>query len=59
VRLGRKTRLNIRIDPALLHWVRIYASSKGTTVTGVITTCLKRLKTRSERGGGVDDIPQL
>lgn len=40
----RKTRLNLRIDEALLEWVKLHADKNSTTVTEIVVRYFKELK---------------
>jgi len=55
----KKSHLHIRIDTALLRWVRWYADMKGKTVTGVIIDLLRDERLKYEADGGDSEVQQI
>lgn len=48
-------RLNLMIDPNLKEWAHMYAQSRSTSLSAIITKHLFDLRER-ERGDGVEQI---
>lgn len=49
-------RLNLRLDPALCRFAKVYAAANNTSVTQIIVDFLTELRKRETNGERVDQI---